>query len=87
MFGQGFLEHLAVVLVVIEGADYGDTAKAFKSSEIEFVDVGEMGVCDDDVRQGLDVTQTVGYSARLQHTVRGENRGWCADLMGSSKRQ
>lgn len=70
MFGQGFLEHLAVVFVVIEGANYGDTAKAFKSSEIEFVDVSEMGVCDDDIWQSLDVTQTVGYSTRLQHMVR-----------------
>ena len=70
MFGQGFLEHLAVVFVVVEGADFGDSAKAFKSSEIELVDVGEMGICDDDIGQCLDVAQAVGYSTGLQHRVR-----------------
>lgn len=63
MLSQRLPQHLAVFLVVIEGTNLGDPAKALKGGEIELVDVGEMGVRNDDIGQGLDVTQAVGDSA------------------------
>ena len=55
MLSQRLPQHLAVILIVVKGADFGDTAKALESSEIQFVYVGEVGISDDDVGQGLDV--------------------------------
>lgn len=49
VFVQGLPQHSAVIFIVVQGSDFGDTAKALESSEVQFVYVGKMGIRNDDV--------------------------------------
>lgn len=62
VLGQGLLQHLAVLLVVLERANLGHAAKALKGAQVRLVHMGEMRVGDDDVGQSLDVTKAVRQS-------------------------
>ena len=65
MFVQRILEHLAVLIIVIERTNLGKAAEAFKGLEIELVDVRKMGIGDHDVGQRLDVAQAVGDTSQI----------------------
>jgi hypothetical protein len=84
MFRQCLFEHLAVAVIVVDGADLGDSAKALKGAQVRFVYVGEVGIGDDDVGQGLDIAQAVGKSG-LSEMMIGDAGGQY--LVGSSRRQ
>lgn len=72
MFGQGVLQDVAVAVVVVEGLDDGDAAKALKSAQVALVDVGKVGVGDNDVGERLDVAQAVGEAGgQLEAAVVG----------------
>jgi hypothetical protein len=73
MLTQRLFQHLAVLVVVVKGANFGDATETLKGAQVQLVDVGEVRVGDDDVRQRLDVAQTVCYPAGLQlvaHDIR-----------------
>jgi hypothetical protein len=75
MLPQRLFQHLAVLVVVIERANFWDATEALKGAQVQLVDVGEVRVGDDDIRQRLDVTQTVGYPTGLQ-LVQSLCMGW-----------
>lgn len=74
MFLQSLLQHFAIPVVVFDRSNFGYAPKALKSLEVRFVDVGEVWIRNDHVRQGLDITQTVGKSGRFSgcHDVKPE---------------
>jgi hypothetical protein len=79
MLGQGFFQHLAVLLVVLQRPNLGHFSEALKSSQVRLVDVGKVRVCYHDVGQGLDVTQAVGKSAVLQRGL-----AWLLPVLSTS---
>lgn len=85
MLGQSLLENLAVLVIVLQCAYLGYATKALKGSKIRLVDMGEMGVGDDDIGQGLDVSEAMGQSAADQQGfVRAKTPCY---LVGSSSLQ
>lgn len=69
MLGEGFLQHLAVRLIILERLYLGDSAEAFESSEVRLVYVGKMWVRDHYIRQRLNVAQTMRESVCGQDEV------------------
>jgi hypothetical protein len=59
MLSQRLFQHLAVLVIVLQRSYFGHAAKALESSQVRLVDMGEMGVGDDDIWEGLDIAQTV----------------------------
>jgi hypothetical protein len=85
MLRQCLFQDLAVAIVVLDCTNLGDATEALKGAQVGFVDMGEVGVGDDDVGQGLDIAQTVGKSRRSETQPRGHVQGQY--LVGSSRRQ
>lgn len=56
---QRLLQHLAVFLVVLEGANFRHASKALKRAQVGLVDMGEVGIGYYHVWQRLDVAQPV----------------------------
>jgi hypothetical protein len=68
VLGERLLQQLAVVVIVLERPDLLYAAEALEGSVVELVDVSEVGVGDDDIGEGLDVAQTMGYPGLLQRS-------------------
>lgn len=69
MLRQGLLQEVAVLLVIFQRAYLGHSAKALEGTQVRLVDMGEVRVCNNDVWQGLDITQAMRESmpsAQLQ---------------------
>lgn len=49
VFRQCLLQYLAIFLIVVEGANFWNAAKTLKGTEVLLVDMGEMGVRNDDI--------------------------------------
>jgi hypothetical protein len=71
MFLERLGQHLAVFFVVLQRPDFGHTAEALECSQVRLVDMGEVRIRDDDVGEGLDITQAVGESMRLSMAAIG----------------
>ena len=83
MLGQGLVEHLAVSLVVLKRADGGNATEAFEGTQVELVNVGQVGIGNDDVGQRLDIAQTVGkpgdaLAVLLEEGTVGRPTAWAA---------
>jgi hypothetical protein len=59
MLSQRLLQHLAVLVIVLQRSYFRYAAKALECSQVRLVNMGEMGVGDDDIWEGLDIAQTV----------------------------
>jgi hypothetical protein len=86
MFIERLFQHLAVSVIVLERTDLLDTAKSLEGSEVQLVDVGEVGIRNDYIGQRLNVPEAVGYPAGLQCLDR-EKKCAVSHLVGSSRRQ
>lgn len=86
VLGQRLLEHLAILVIVLQRAYFGYATKALKGAQVGFVDMGKMGIGDDDVGQGLDIAKTMGEPAESQQDVLAGRAPWY-DLVGSSNLQ
>jgi hypothetical protein len=82
---QCLFQNLAVAIVVLDCANLGDATEALKGAQVGLVYMGEVGVGDDNVGQGLDIAQTVGKSRVSGLQARVHLRGQY--LVGSSRRQ
>lgn len=65
MLLQSLLQHFAVAIIVFNGSNLRYAPEALESLKVRLIDVSEVGVRDDDVWQGLDVTQAVRESGVL----------------------
>lgn len=85
MFLQGLLQNFAVPVIIFDGSNFGDTAKALESLQVGFVHVGEVGVRNDDIGESLNIAQTVCESGSFSrnHSISIDDRY----LVGSSSRQ
>jgi hypothetical protein len=70
MLGQGLLQHLAVLLVVFQRANFGHATEALKGAQVRLVDMGKMRVRDDNIGEGLDVAEAVRQSTSFSTVAR-----------------
>lgn len=68
MLGERLFQKLAVTVVVFQCPDLLHLAKALKSTVIQLIHVSEVRVCDNNIRQSLDVPKPMGYPVTFQHT-------------------
>jgi hypothetical protein len=70
MLLERLLEDFAILVIAFEGADLWDAAEAFKRPQIQFIDMGDVGVSHYGIGEGLNVAQSMGYAtARVQYAV------------------
>jgi hypothetical protein len=55
MLGQRLLQDLAVFVIVLQRSYLRYATEALEGSQVRLVDVGEMGVGDDNIWEGLDI--------------------------------
>ena len=58
--------NLAVSVVVVDSLDLAHSSKGLEGSVIELVDVGHVRICDNNIWQGLHISQPVGESSAGQ---------------------
>jgi hypothetical protein len=87
VLGQGLLQHLAILFIVLQRPDFRHATEALKGSQVRLVDMGKMGICYYDVGQGLDVAEAVRQSTFLQQSRSLDAVRKGAYLVGSSRRQ
>ena len=81
MLLERIFEYLTIPIIILERADLGNATKALEGSKIELVHVGEMGVCNNNIRQRLHVAQTVrDPTAPQYHCYTGFNVRACGTL-------
>lgn len=64
--GADLSDDLAISVIVVDGTDFSNLPQRLKGFVVEFVDMGHMGIGDDDVRQCLHIAQSVGKSFARQ---------------------
>lgn len=59
MFLKRLADKLAVSIVVFYRFDLADSAQIFEGLIVQLIDMGHVWVGDDDIRQGLHITEAV----------------------------